>query len=246
VSIEEVLIDKVRADATHFPVAPPGRGEIEIQYAALSFLEPERVRFRYRLEGFDQGWVDAGSRRVAYYTNMPPGAYVFRVIAANNDGVWNETGAAFPFELRPHFYRAAWFFALCGVGALLLAGAIYRVRVQRLAAREQRLATLVSERTRELEEANQMLSRFSDLDAVTGIANRRQFDTCLDMEWRRVRRDGVPISLLMIDIDHFKGFNDTYGHQRGDDCLKTVAETLRRSLHRRVTCARATAVKSSA
>jgi diguanylate cyclase (GGDEF)-like protein len=232
VSVEEVLIDGARHGALDTPVAPPGRGEIEIHYAALSFLEPRKVNFRYRLEGYDRDWVEAGSRRVAYYTNIPPGRYRFQVAAANDDGVWNETGAAFAFELRPHFYQAPWFYALCGLGVAVLAGAAYRIRISQLAASEARLAALVSERTRELEEANRMLSRFSDLDAVTGIANRRHFDTCLEMEWRRVRRDNVPMSLVMVDIDHFKGFNDTYGHQQGDDCLKAVAQTLRRSLHR--------------
>src|SRR6202007_2469049 len=72
----------------------------------------------------------------------------------------------------------------------------------------------------------------SYLDAVTGIANRRNFDACLDLEWRRVRREGSPVSLIMVDIDHFKGFNDAFGHQKGDECLRAVAQTLRRSLHR--------------
>ena len=232
VSIEEVAIDRHPYDPRGAAVVPPGRGEIEIHYTGLSFLEPEKVRFKYRLEGFDQGWVDPGTRRVAYYTNIPPGPYHFRVAAANNDGVWNEEGASFAFELKPHFYEARWFYALCVVGILLLAGAGYELRVGQLAARERKLNQVVSERTRELEQANQMLARFSYLDAVTGIANRRNFDACLDLEWRRVRREGAPVSLIMIDIDHFKGFNDAYGHQKGDDCLRAVAQTLRRTLHR--------------
>jgi diguanylate cyclase (GGDEF)-like protein len=232
VTIEEVAIDKIGYRSAETPLVAPGRGEIEIHYAGLSFLEPEKVHFKYRLEGFDQGWVDAGSRRVAYYTNIPPGRYLFRVAAANNDGVWNEAGASFAFVLRPHFYQALWFYVLCIIGTLFLAGAAYWVRISRLAVREQRLAALVSDRTRELEQANQMLTRFSYLDAVTGVANRRNFDACLDLEWRRVRREGVPLSLLMVDIDHFKIFNDTFGHQQGDECLKAVAQTLRRSLHR--------------
>jgi len=232
VSIEEVAIDRQPYEPRGAPVAPPGRGEIEIHYTGLSFLEPEKVRFKYRLEGFDQGWVDPGTRRVAYYTNIPPGPYRFRVAAANNDGVWNEEGASFPFELKPHFYEARWFYALCAVATVLLAVAGYELRVGQLAARERKLNQVVSERTRELEQANQMLARFSYLDAVTGIANRRNFDACLDLEWRRVRREGAPVSLIMIDIDHFKGFNDAYGHQKGNDCLRAVAQTLRRTLHR--------------
>jgi diguanylate cyclase (GGDEF)-like protein len=232
VTIEEVVIDRKPYDPAKGVPVPPGRGEIEVHYAGLSLLEPEKVRFRYWLEGFDAGWVEAGPRRVAYYTNIPPGRYRFRVAAANNDGVWNEAGATFRFELEPHFYRAWWFSVLCALGTVLLAGAAYRVHIERLASRERRLQALVSERTRELEQANEMLSRFSYLDAVTGISNRRNFDDCLDLEWRRVRRDGLPLSLVMIDIDHFKSYNDTYGHQTGDDCLREVAQALRKSLHR--------------
>ncbi len=231
-AIEEVVIDRQAYAPGASAVAPPGRGEIEIHYAGLSFLEPERVRFRYRLEGFDQGFVDAGPRRVAYYTNIPPGRYRFVVEAANGDGVWSETGAAFAFELRPHFYRAPWFFLLCSLGVALTAWAAHRLRVGRLAANERRLAALVAERTGELEEANRQLARFSDLDAVTGIFNRRHFNTSLDTEWRRMSRAHLPLSLLMIDIDHFKAFNDSQGHQRGDECLRAVAQALLPSLHR--------------
>src|SRR5262249_33312968 len=169
VAIEEITIDKRGYEAAKVTVVPPGRGEIEVHYAGLSLLEPEKVRFRYRLENFDAGWVDAATRRVAYYTNIPPGRYRFRVAAAHNRRVWNETGAGFDFELRPHVYQATWFFGLCGFGVALMAGGAYRVRIERLATRERRLQALVSERTRALEQANEMLSRFSYLDAVTGI-----------------------------------------------------------------------------
>ena len=90
----------------------------------------------------------------------------------------------------------------------------------------------MKDRTRELEQANQMLARFSYLDAVTGIANRRNFDDGLDLEWRRLLREGGPLSLVMIDIDNFKALNDTYGHQKGDECLQAVAQNLRHALHR--------------
>jgi diguanylate cyclase (GGDEF)-like protein len=232
VVIEAAVVDKRRYDGASAIVAPPGGGEIEIHYTGLSFLEPEKVRFRYRLVGFDQDWVDAGARRIAYYTNIPPGAYRFEVIAANNDGVWNEAGAGLAFELRPHFYQARSFHVLLAFALVALALAAYQARIRQLAARERLLARLVKERTRELEQANQMLARFSYLDAVTGIANRRNFDDGLELEWRRLHREGGPLSLVMVDIDHFKAYNDTYGHHNGDECLQAVAQALRRALHR--------------
>ncbi len=90
----------------------PGRGELEFHYAALSFRAPERTRFFYQLEGLDAGWVDAGNRRTAYYNNVPPGRYAFRVKAANEDGVWNETGAELEITLEPRFWQTWWFAGL--------------------------------------------------------------------------------------------------------------------------------------
>ena len=84
----------------------------QFDYAGLSFTAPQKVRYRYMLEGFDRDWTEAGARRSAYYTNIPPGRYTFRVQAANNDGLWNTEGAALDFELRPHFYQTLWFYAL--------------------------------------------------------------------------------------------------------------------------------------
>jgi diguanylate cyclase (GGDEF)-like protein len=239
VELEEVTADKQRLDPNREASIPPGPGTLEFHYAGLSFLAPERVRFRYRLEGFDKEWVDAGTRRAAYYTNTPPGHYRFHVIACNNDGVWNEKGATFTFTLAPHFYRTRWFFVLC-IGALLsVATGLYRVRVAGLTRRKSELVRLVGERTQQLEEANQRLEhanralrRLSSQDGLTGIANRRQFDEVFDLEWRRAYRAETPLSLLMIDIDHFKAFNDAHGHQRGDDYLKAVAAALRDGLNR--------------
>jgi diguanylate cyclase (GGDEF)-like protein len=239
VQLEEVIVDKRRLEPVRDARIPPGSGALEFHYAGLSFLAPQKVRFRYRLEGFDKEWVDAGTRRAAYYTNTPPGRYRFHVIACNNDGVWNEKGATFSFTLAPHVYQTRWFFSICAGALLFLVTGLYRLRIQNLTHRRSELVRLVGERTRQLEEANTRLAqanralrRLSSQDGLTGIANRRQFDEVLDLEWRRAYRAQAPISLLMIDIDHFKAFNDAHGHQRGDDYLKAGAAALRDGLNR--------------
>src|SRR5262249_19288464 len=109
--IERVLIDQRQIDLRQTVEAPPGKGELEIRYTGLSLATPEKVRFKYRMEGYDEDWVDAGTRRVAYYTNLAPGRYTFRVIARNSDGGWGETGAEFKFYLHPHFYQTYLFYA---------------------------------------------------------------------------------------------------------------------------------------
>jgi ligand-binding sensor domain-containing protein/signal transduction histidine kinase len=162
-----VLVERALADRKELPSGadlrvPPGKGELEFHYTALSYLAPSSVRFRYRLEGFDRDWIDAETRRVAYYTNIPPGRYVFRVIACNNDGVWNTEGASYPVRLAPHFYQTYGFFGACAGIVALLGVWWHRSRVQRLERRTRELRTLVDERTRAKEaltESNQKLEQ---------------------------------------------------------------------------------------
>ena len=110
---------------------PPGRGDLEFDYTALNFQKPERLRFKYRLDGFDKEWVDANTRRAAYYNNLTPGSYTFHVIACNNSGVWNENGASLGILLRPHFWQTWWFEMLLITLALAVLATIYRVRTMR-------------------------------------------------------------------------------------------------------------------
>jgi len=150
VDIDQVLIDTKSFQASDPIDAPPGKGQLEFHYTAPSFVAPDRIRFRFKLEGFDREWLEAGSRRVAYYTNIPPGAYRFRVIAANGDGPWNEAGASVAITLRPHYYQTTWFYLACALALAFAALLLYRLRVHHLKAREQELLLLVEERTREL------------------------------------------------------------------------------------------------
>jgi diguanylate cyclase (GGDEF)-like protein len=233
VIIERVRIDNVEADPNQHASLAPGRGELTFNFTALSFVAPEKVKFRYRLEGFDDEWkLETGKTREVHYTNIPPGEYTFRILACNNDGVWNEKGTAFQFYLKPHFYQTFWFYTLCAAMMGLIGVATYRLRVARMKSREAELVRLVEDRTRQLEEANHRLHWLSYVDGLTGITNRRRFEETLELEWGRAKRGGTPLSLIMVDIDHFKLYNDTYGHQSGDECLRDVATSLAKSLNR--------------
>jgi len=116
------------------PELGPGVQRVEFRFTALSLVAPERNRFKYRLEGLDTGWVEAGSQRVAIYPHLPPGRYEFRVIACNNDGIWNESGAALRFAVLPPFWQTWWFRGLAGIvllgggGWLVRFSAVYRLR----------------------------------------------------------------------------------------------------------------------
>lgn len=150
VHVEEVLVDGVPVPARAFLELPPGAERFEFHYTALSLRVPARVRFRVRLEGVDREWVDVGTRRSAWYTNLSPGSYSFRVAAANESGVWNEGEASFAFRLRPRIDQRPSFWLLAGTLALAIAYTGYRFRVSRLEARELELVEVVEERTRSL------------------------------------------------------------------------------------------------
>jgi len=117
--------------------------DLEIDYTALSLVAPEKVHFKYKLEGYDSDWQDAGNRRQAFYTNLPPINYRFRVIACNNSGVWNETGALLGFSIAPAYYQTKWFRALCAAAIFALLWAAYLVRVRQLRQQERKLRDVV-------------------------------------------------------------------------------------------------------
>jgi signal transduction histidine kinase/CheY-like chemotaxis protein/ligand-binding sensor domain-containing protein len=151
VLVENVVVnDRPLPAGNEFQIAP-GRYQIEFHFTALSFLIPERVQFKYQLEGYDHSWVDAGSRRVAYYDNLPPGEYRFRVIAANDDGLWNEEGASVKLALKPHFYETIWFYSLCGLIVIVGIFTIHHINTRRIRARAEELSRIVDERTKELQ-----------------------------------------------------------------------------------------------
>jgi signal transduction histidine kinase/ligand-binding sensor domain-containing protein len=159
VALERFLVDDVTqplrgADASLRVAA--GRVHFEFDYAGLSFVAPQKVRYRYMLQGFDRGWTEAGTRRQAYYTNIPPGRYTFRVQAANNDGVWNTAGTALSFELRPRFYQTLWFYALM---LLALAGTVFLVLKRRLYVAEREFKAVLGERSRIAREIHDTLAQ---------------------------------------------------------------------------------------
>ncbi len=145
VVLERILADGVQLALGSEVRVPAGTERLVIEYGALSLLVPQRVRVKFRLEGYDDDWVDGGGRRAASYTKLPPGRYRFHVIAANNDGVWNEVGASVSVRQIPYFYQTVWFLlAMCLAGVGLVAGVLHlRSRHQR--RREQELQRRVAE-----------------------------------------------------------------------------------------------------
>ena len=135
---------------------PAGHNHFQFDYAGLSFTAPQKVRYRFMLEGFDHQWTEAGTRRSAYYTNIPPGRYTFRVQAANNDGDWNLEGSSLSFQLRPHFYQTIWFYLLLVAFAAALVFLAFRLRLLRA---EREFRAVLAERNRIAREVHDTLAQ---------------------------------------------------------------------------------------
>ena len=131
---------------------PPDHERLEFRFSGLSYAAPNKVLFKYRLEGIDKTWIDAGSRRTAFYSRLPAGSYRFRVIACNNDGLWNTTGASLAFVIAPFFWQTWWFLGSCILATLFavafLVRAITRRRLQRRIEQMERQHEIERERAR--------------------------------------------------------------------------------------------------
>jgi streptogramin lyase len=180
VQIEKVVVDltdihPVASDASSIELCP-GAHSFEIDYAGLSFTAPEKVWFRYKLEGFDKDWIDAAGRREAYYTNLAPGTYRFKVVACNNNGLWlpNENAAVITLIIRPHFYQTIWFCALCAVAIIALMWLLWKWRLQQILSERSRLS-------RELHDtaARGIVALIWQIEGAKTAAQKKRFDTLL-------------------------------------------------------------------
>jgi diguanylate cyclase (GGDEF)-like protein len=221
--IRKALIDG--GDVRRGAVLPVGVRRIEFEYTALRLTAPQQLRFRYRLDPVDTAWSDAFSRRSVAYASLGPGSYRFRVAAAGRDGVFLEDPEPFDFAVTPYLFERG--IVRFGIVALVLVATLggMTLRVRSLRRRGIELERIVAEKTRDLE-------RLALEDALTGLANRRQFDRELEREVQRARRSSQPLALLMADVDWFKSYNDAYGHPQGDQCLRAIASVLQASSRR--------------
>ncbi|MGD2089241.1 MAG: two-component regulator propeller domain-containing protein [Candidatus Aminicenantes bacterium] len=158
-----IIIDKVIIDGETFHInekeidnkpmeLAPGRRRLEFYYTAVSFINPRKIKFKLKLDGYDDDWLEIGTARSTTYTGLSPGHYTFRTIACSPDGIWHKKGASFSFYLQPYFYQTPWFYLLVILLLLLLGFSLHRFRIRQIRAREKELAALVELRTNDLKE----------------------------------------------------------------------------------------------
>jgi signal transduction histidine kinase/ligand-binding sensor domain-containing protein len=179
VHIEQVIADRKFYAPLDYLRLPPISRDLQIDYTALSFVIPQKVQFRYRLEGRDVDWQEPGTRRQAFYNDLPPGTYRFQVIASNNDAVWNDIGAALTFSVAPAWYQTIWFRLVCVVAACFVAWLIYQMRISQVrSAISARFDERLAERTRMARELHDtFLQTIQGSKMVADDALERSSDT---------------------------------------------------------------------
>jgi ligand-binding sensor domain-containing protein/signal transduction histidine kinase len=205
VVIEEIIADHITLQTSFLTEEnniffSPGIERFEIKYTGLSFLVPDRMRFQYRLEGYDPQWSDIVDRREAHYTKLPPGNYTFRVRACNNDGIWNETGTSISFYLRAFFYQTCWFYLVCGLVVIFLVYGGYRWRVRQLKKRKIELETLVVQRTAQLQKAKEIAQEEREIAEAANKA-KSEFLARMSHEIRTPMNSVMGFMEMMMDTN---------------------------------------------
>lgn len=226
---------------------------VVFEFAGLDYADPSKNKYRYKLDGFDNEWSDPVQYRRTTYTNLPTGHYIFRVMAANNDGVWNERQATFAFAVVPPPWLSPWAYAtylVVAIGVIFIFLRAQRNKLRLETEQRKELERQVTHRTHELAERNDelhelnvTLKEISTTDALTGLKNRRYLHDYMKSEVARIQRrahdldpaneNEAPLdispamSFMMIDLDGFKAINDTHGHDAGDQVLLQVRDILK-------------------
>lgn len=239
VRIDSVVAGARTLDHRETAEVPAGTRRLEVRWAALGFLPPRKTEFRYRLDGFDDEWVEARTRRVATYTNLAPGSYTFRVVAGV-DGTYGSSETRLPVRVGRLWWQTWWSRVALALALAGLLGVAYRLRTRGLARDRRRLEEAVAARSAELADANRALEEAVVTDPLTKARNRRFLDMALDSERELAARSAESrgsgrnrdLILYLVDLDRFKAVNDRHGHRTGDLVLVETARRLQGALRR--------------
>lgn len=214
-------------------ILQPDDRNLQIEFSALDYTAPLQNRYGYRLEGFDADWINAdANHRLAAYSSLPPGQFKLLIRGSNRNGLWTDPPTVLTVQVLPHWFQTLWFRVLALLLGILAVAALVQTRTAYLLARQRDLEARVAERTSELNQAREELERLASEDSLTRVANRRRFDEVLSAIAPSDAAPARPVTLMMIDVDDFKAYNDRYGHPAGDAVLRQVAAICKAQLRR--------------
>jgi len=224
-SLEGIQRGTQSIEVAHQITLPWSAAPLSIQVVSPAMRNRSELLFKLHLEGLNEDWIESKDGR-AIFSNLPPGNYTLMAIAENPSlNAYSET-VKMQIRILPPWWRTYWFYALCGLAILLFIGAFDRLRARSLRERSLQLEQLVSERTHELEISREQLRIQATHDGLTGMLNRTGILRMLGIEMDRARRENRTLVAALVDFDHFKRINDTYGHLAGDEALRWFASAV--------------------
>jgi diguanylate cyclase (GGDEF)-like protein len=221
--ITTVLANNSNVSKKELPYVGSDINNLSISYTSPSLYEPESLRFKYKLEGIDDGWIYAKNRRIAQYGNIPAGKYTFSVKVKTTTTDWMTTKTSISIVVTPQYYETVWFKLLIGLLTLAIIYLAYRIKIAQLKRHNRALEKAIQQRTADLQNANILLNQLAREDGLTGVINRRAFNEILEQECGLAEQSSSELCLLLIDIDYFKQYNDAFGHLAGDECITKIA-----------------------
>lgn len=223
--LKSIAIDAKAVNENHVRV-PPGQHDLRVDYALLSWQHENESRFRTQLIGYETAPGEWSAQTYRDFSALPAGAYTLRVEARDYAGNLS-TPLDVAVVIVPHWWQRTWAWIVFACAAFLAGLGLVQWRMRSLNAQREQLEDEVAERTADLRDANAKLLELSYRDALTGLANRRSLLDALEPDAIAAASSALPTALIFIDVDHFKQYNDRFGHPAGDEALRTVADTLR-------------------
>ncbi len=226
-----VVIEQLNVDGKSYPLLPTvelpeGASRITIHYAGLSYLIAKHIEYQTQLIGFDQQWQNKNNQTFTEFTNLEPGNYTFQMRAKYPNSQWQENIASISFTIMPFYWQTTFFKLFILISFCFALFTLYNYRMITIKHSQIKLKNLVAQQTIELKEQAELFSYQANHDQLTGLFNRRAFDAWCNNDFKEAKLDNNPLTIAILDIDHFKKVNDEYSHLIGDQVIKKIANIL--------------------